>query len=77
MPGDLDGQIRELFGSLTSDLDVWRELAAKYRPNLFVGCFMEEENEGIEVSPESLAILAERGIRLDLDIYDPPGPDDA
>ena len=26
-PGDLDGQIRELFGALTSDLSVWRGLA--------------------------------------------------
>jgi hypothetical protein len=34
---------------------------------------MQEENEGIEISAESLAMLADRGVRLSLDIYDPPG----
>jgi len=70
-PGDLDGQIRELFGSLTSDLSVWRELAAKYALDLFVGLFMKETNEGIEVSVDCLAMLAERGITLSLDVYGP------
>src|SRR5690349_1522253 len=49
-PGDLDGQIRELFSALTSDLNTWRALAAKYAPDLLVGLFMKEPNEGIEVS---------------------------
>jgi len=70
-PGDLDGQIRELFGSLTSDLSTWRELAAKYHPDLFVGLFMKETNEGIEVSADCLAMLTERGITLSLDVYGP------
>ncbi|NOT42117.1 MAG: DUF4279 domain-containing protein [Alphaproteobacteria bacterium] len=39
-PGDLDGQIKELFGALTQDLSAWRTLAAKYKPDLFVGMFM-------------------------------------
>jgi len=72
VPGDLDGQIRELFGALTDDLSVWRSLAAKYAPDLYVGLFMKEENEGIEISAECLGMLAERGVSLSLDIYDPP-----
>jgi hypothetical protein len=77
VPGDLDGQIRELFGMLTSDLSVWRELSAKYENDLFVGLFMEVFNEGFEVSCECLAMLGERGVKLGLDIYgsekDPDG----
>src|SRR5262245_58924534 len=44
-PGDLDGQIKELFDALTTDLSVWRSLAAKYKPDLYVGLFLKETNE--------------------------------
>ena len=74
-PGDLDGQIRELFGALTDDLAVWRSLA-RFHPDLFVGLFMKEENEGVDVSAECLAVLASRGVVLSLDIYEPPGPEE-
>lgn len=70
-PGDLDGQIEELFGALTADLSVWRQLAEKYKPDLFVGLFMKESNEGIEVSARCLEILVTRGVSLSLDIYGP------
>jgi hypothetical protein len=67
--GDLDGQIREQFGLLTSDLKVWRALAAEYEPHLFVSVFTEKYNEGLEVSADCLSILGERGVKLGLDIY--------
>jgi hypothetical protein len=75
-PGDLDGQIREIFGALTDDLSAWRPLAATYKPDLFVGIFLQDENEGIEISAESLRILADRGVSLSLDIYGPTGPEE-
>jgi len=70
-PGDLDGQIEELFGALTADLSVWRTLAETYKPDLFVGLFMKEFNEGIEISARCMEILAARGVSLSLDIYGP------
>lgn len=70
-PGNLDRQIREVFGSLTPDLNAWRELSSKYSPDLFVGLFLEQTNEGIEVSVDCLAMLAERGVTLSLDVYGP------
>lgn len=76
-PGDLDGQIRELFGMLTPDLNVWRELSTEFESDLFVGFFMDVFNEGLEVSADCLAMLGERGVKLALDIYgseeDPDG----
>lgn len=71
-PGDLNGQIEELFGALTADLSVWCSLAAKYKPDLFVGLFMKESNEGIAISARCMEILATRGVSLSLDIYGPP-----
>jgi hypothetical protein len=67
-PGDLNGQIGEILSPLTNDLLVWQRLG-KYQPDLFVGFFLQESNEGIEVSAECLAMLAERGISLGLDVY--------
>jgi hypothetical protein len=70
-PGDLDGQIKELFNALTADLSVWRALAAKYKPDLFVGLFMKESYEGIEISAECLDILSSRGVSFGFCIYGP------
>jgi hypothetical protein len=68
-PGDLDGQVQELLAPLTRDFSIWRSLG-QYRPDLFVGMFLQESNEGIEISAESLSALGERGIRLAIDVYE-------
>ncbi|HEX4505917.1 MAG TPA: DUF4279 domain-containing protein [Alphaproteobacteria bacterium] len=67
-PGDLDAQVEQLLSPLSNDLSIWQGLG-KYRPNLFVGLFLEESNEGIEISAHTLSLLAERGILLGLDVY--------
>ena len=70
-PEDMDAQIQELLSQLTTDLDVWREIAAKYQIDLFCGLFMETRNDGLSLSPDSLLALGERKIELQLDIYAP------
>ncbi len=68
-PADIDNQVSALLRPLTSDLDIWRALAARYDVDLFYGWFMKYGNEGIAVSPGTLLALGERRIVLDLDIY--------
>ena len=68
-PGNLDVQIMEILSKVTNDLDVWQDLARAYDVNLFCGLFMDGGNEGLHVSPHSLAALGQRGIELQLDIY--------
>jgi ribosomal protein L19 len=70
-PEDIDGQIREIFSQVSADVSVWRSITKKYRVNLFCGLFMSETNDGLSISPQSLAVLAERGIELWFDIYTP------
>ena len=70
-PGDLDGQILELLSHLTSDLETWRELSARYRGDIFCGLFLETGNDGGSLSPTTLAAIGLRGLELDLDIYAP------
>lgn len=71
-PGDLDGQLLELLGRMTSELDVWRRLTAAYRVDVFCGLFMAEGNDGQSLSLAVLGALAERGLVLDMDFYGPP-----
>lgn len=70
-PGDLDSQVQELLGQLTTDLRIWADLAQRFDIELFCGWFMESTNEGVSVLPYTLVTLGERGIQLDLDIYAP------
>ena len=68
-PGDLDGQIAELFADLTTDLAVWREFATRCQADIFCGLFLSEGNQGFTLKPETLAAIGTRGLVLGLDIY--------
>lgn len=70
-PENLDGQITDLLGRMSSDLEIWKSLASRFRIDVFCGLFMEGTMEGLQISAESLRALGERGILLDLDIYGP------
>ena len=68
-PEDMDGQIQELLGQVTSDLTIWKSIGEKYQIDLFCGIFLGGSNEGMTLSAASLAALGERGIEMGLDIY--------
>ncbi len=68
-PEDLEAQVFELLGQLTNDLAVWDSLSS-YKPNLFCGIFMASGNDGLPLSAKAMLALGQRGIALDLDIYD-------
>lgn len=74
IPGALEAQIDDLLNSVTLDLDRWRAIKARYHIELFCGLFMKQTNEGLSLSPTLLARVAERGIELGFDIYDPGEP---
>jgi hypothetical protein len=69
-PADLDGQITELFARMSDDLPAWRSFAARFRGVVFCGLFLATGNEGLVLRSETLAAIGERGLILDLDIYD-------
>jgi Domain of unknown function (DUF4279) len=74
-PEDIDGQIREIFSQASADIAVWQSITKKYHADLFCGLFMSETNDGLSISPHSMAILAERGVELWFDIYAPDEAD--
>jgi len=71
-PEDVDGQVAEILSKLTDDLEIWRYLARNFEIDLFCGWFKEGSDEGLSISPKTMAALAERGIELDICIYGPP-----
>ncbi len=70
-PSDVNRQIVDLLNGLTNDLLVWKRIATLYCLSVYCVWFMEEGNEGEELSVETLHMLSARGIRLDFDIYAP------
>ena len=70
-PEDLDSQVAEILGQLTADLTVWHDLGKRFDIDLFCGWFLGCSNEGVDISPQAMLALGERGIRLGLDIYAP------
>lgn len=69
-PEDLCGQIDEILGKVTNDLDVWADIRRCFTIDLFCGLFMGSGNDGLSLPPDRLRALGERGIDLALDIYD-------
>lgn len=70
-PEDLEAQIFEILDQLTQDLSVWARLSSRYQPDLFCGIFMAGRNDGLALPAKALLALGQRGISLELDIYDP------
>ncbi|TRC96361.1 DUF4279 domain-containing protein [Mesorhizobium sp. WSM4303] len=68
----LDHQIASILNTLTSDLAVWAELVRRFKVDMFCGVWLDEVNQGLELTPPTLKLLGERGIKLGLDIYRRP-----
>jgi hypothetical protein len=69
--GDFDGQISQLLAHTNVSLGDWHSLSKRFELDIFCGWFMQNSNEGIEISPQTLLMLGERNIALSIDIYGP------
>jgi hypothetical protein len=56
-PANVDIQVAEIFGKLTSEVSTWKKIASENKIDLFVGLFLAETNQGVELSTRSLATL--------------------
>jgi Domain of unknown function (DUF4279) len=68
-PEDMNSQIQEILSRTTSDISVWQTIARRFRVDLFCGLWLIGSDNGLTLSPGSLAALGERGIELGLCIY--------
>ncbi len=68
-PEDMNGQIIEILSRMTDDCSVWHSITRRFRVDLFCGLWLAGCDNGMTLSPQSLAALGERGIELGLCIY--------
>ena len=62
-------QIEALFGRLTDDLEVWKQLTGRYYADLFCGLWCKEWNRNLEINAAVLRRESDRGLRVGLDLY--------
>ena len=75
-PENLNAQVAEILSCLTTDLAVWRQLSLHYQIDMYCGLFMGHWNDGMSLSVDTMLALGQRGIALNLDIYQSDKADD-
>jgi hypothetical protein len=68
--------LMQLFGSLTNDLAVWKELTQRFHSDLRCHLIARRWNRGQTWPPQALAAIADRGLELIIDVYFEPKDDD-
>ena len=70
LSGDMDWQLTDLFGRMSDDLRVWRELSLSYNGEIFFGWFLTSSNDMANISAQTIQHCAARGLSLSFDVYD-------
>lgn len=70
----IDEAIQTLFASLPRDLSLWTSLTSRFAVDLICDLTVRCVNRGFNLRPEVLALVAERGITLGLDIFSEVDP---
>lgn len=66
---ELEEHIEVMLGSLSNDSDEWASLTARFSASIQCSLFLDQYNEGFELSPRVAQAVSERGIVLAFDIY--------
>ena len=70
LPADLDSQVAEILAPLSQDLDVWRELTAKFSVHMFCILIAAQSAEAKGLSSDSMAALVKKGIEVKFALFD-------
>ncbi len=65
----LDEQVQALLASLPGESALWEDLCARFQVDLFCGLFLKGPNSMAHLSSTSLRLLADKGIKITLDMY--------
>ena len=58
-----------LLASLSNDMDEWASLTNQFSASILCSLFLDQYNEGFELSPRIAQAVAERGLVIAFDIY--------
>jgi hypothetical protein len=68
---ELEKKVEGPLSKLTDDLNVWKQIAGKYRFEIFCGLFVDHWNEGFGLTPGLLTKIGNRNLEISFDIYAP------
>lgn len=67
----LEKKIEALLAEFTNDVSVWTQAMENIRADIFCGLFLDEWNQGFELTSKLLKELADRNVKIGFDIYAP------
>jgi hypothetical protein len=76
-PPHIHQQIAELLGSMPEGADTWSDLTTRFDCYVTVGAWFMDDSwtGGLVLEPQTLGMLAERGLAIDFDMYAPGASD--
>jgi hypothetical protein len=66
---EIEEHIETLLSSVSNDSDEWEQLTQRFSASVLCSAFLDQYNEGFELSPRVARSLADRGLVIAFDIY--------
>lgn len=66
---EIEEHLETLLAPLSSDPDEWEQLTSRFSASILCSAFMDQYNEGFELSPRAAQSVAERGLVIAFDLY--------
>ena len=66
---EIEDHVEALLSSVSNDNDEWASLTSRFSASILCSAFLDQYNEGFELSPRLAQSLAERGLVIAFDLY--------
>lgn len=66
---EVEDHIESILALLTADADEWASLTDRFSASVLCGLFLDQLNEGFELSPRICKALGSRGLVIAFDLY--------
>ena len=66
---EVEDHVESILALLTSDADEWASLTDRFSASILCGLFLDQYNEGFELSPRICKAVASRGLVIAFDLY--------
>jgi len=66
---EIEEHVEALLGAVSNDSDEWERLTERFSASVLCSAFLDQYNEGFELSPRIAQSLSERGLVIAFDVY--------
>lgn len=66
---EIEDHVEALLSPVSNDSDEWASLTSRFSASILCSVFLDQYNEGFELSPRLAQSLADRGLVIAFDIY--------